>query len=38
MRLVVTGKAGQVAVALAERSRAVRVETVAIGRPELDLS
>ena len=38
MRLVVTGKAGQVATALAERGRAMGVDVVAVGRPELDLA
>lgn len=36
MRLVVTGKTGQVATALAERAAGVTV--IAVGRPELDLS
>ncbi len=38
MRLVVTGRAGQVATALVERGRAVGVEVVSVGRPELDLA
>jgi dTDP-4-dehydrorhamnose reductase len=38
MRLLVTGRNGQVATALAERSADVgNIETVALGRPELDL-
>jgi len=38
MRLVVTGRSGQVVSALAERGRAAGVEIVAVGRPDLDLA
>lgn len=38
MRIVVTGKSGQVALALAERAGAAGHELVALGRPELDLA
>ncbi|WP_442882064.1 sugar nucleotide-binding protein, partial [Devosia sp.] len=38
MRLVVTGKSGQVATALAERGRAAGIAVIAVGRPEFDLS
>lgn len=38
MRLVVTGKDGQVATALAERGGAAGVQIVSVGRPELDLA
>ena len=37
MRLVVTGREGQVATALAEAGAAAGVEVVRLGRPELDL-
>lgn len=37
MRLVVTGKSGQVATALAERGRMAGITVIAIGRPEFDL-
>lgn len=37
MRLVVTGKAGQVAQALSERGRDQAVEIVCVGRPDMDL-
>jgi dTDP-4-dehydrorhamnose reductase len=38
MRLLVTGKSGQVVTALSERGAAADVEVVTIGRPEFDLS
>lgn len=38
MRLLVTGKQGQVATALAERGPAAGVDVVLAGRPELDLA
>lgn len=38
MRIVVTGKAGQVATCLIERGRATGHEVIALGRPELDLA
>lgn len=38
MRVVVTGKRGQVVTALIERGPAASVEVVALGRPELDLA
>lgn len=38
MRLVVTGKTGQVVSALRERGPATGVEIVAVGRPEFDLA
>lgn len=38
MRLLVTGKQGQVATALAERGPAAGVDVVLVGRPELDLA
>lgn len=38
MRLVVTGKTGQVATALAERGLRAGVEVVSVGRPEFDLA
>lgn len=38
MRLVVTGKAGQVARAIIERGTERDIEVIAIGRPELDLA
>lgn len=37
MRLIVTGRDGQLARSLAERAAASGVEVVAVGRPELDL-
>ncbi|MCG5237483.1 dTDP-4-dehydrorhamnose reductase [Xanthobacter oligotrophicus] len=37
MRLIVTGKQGQVVSSLLERGRAASVEVIALGRPELDL-
>ncbi len=37
MRIVVTGKSGQVATALAERGAAQGVDIALVGRPELDL-
>lgn len=37
MRVVVTGRSGQVALALAERAAQGRVDLVALARPELDL-
>lgn len=38
MRIVVTGNTGQVARALRERGPALRVEVLAVGRPQLDLT
>ncbi|NLH79306.1 MAG: dTDP-4-dehydrorhamnose reductase [Phyllobacteriaceae bacterium] len=38
MRIAVTGKAGQVATAMAERAERAGVEVVTVGRPELDLA
>lgn len=38
MRIVVTGKTGQVATSLIERGTAAGHEVIAIGRPELDLA
>lgn len=38
MRLVVTGREGQVARSLAERARGSDIEIVLLGRPELDLA
>lgn len=38
MRLVVTGKQGQVVTSLLERGPAAGVEVIALGRPELDLT
>jgi dTDP-4-dehydrorhamnose reductase len=38
MRLVVTGREGQVARSLAERARGSDIEVVQLGRPELDLA
>ncbi len=38
MRLLVTGKTGQVVTALIERGMAAGVDVVALGRPEFDLS
>ncbi len=38
MRIVVTGKSGQVATALAERAAAQGIELSAVGRPEFDLT
>lgn len=38
MRLIVTGRAGQVATALAERGAAAGVEVIGVGRPEFDLA
>lgn len=38
MRIVVTGKTGQVVTALLERGPIAGVEVVAVGRPELDLA
>lgn len=37
MRILVTGRAGQVSRCLVEKARLVNVDVVAIGRPELDL-
>ena len=38
MRIVVTGKQGQVAQALTERARGAGVELIQLGRPEFDMS
>ncbi len=38
MRMVVTGKAGQVARSLIERGDRSEIEVIAVGRPELDLA
>lgn len=38
MRVVVTGKTGQVATALAERAAGQGITLIAVGRPELDLT
>jgi dTDP-4-dehydrorhamnose reductase len=38
MRLIVTGKSGQVATALAERGAAEGISVTAVGRPEFDLA
>ncbi len=38
MRIVVTGRQGQVVTSLIERAPAAGIEVVAVGRPELDLA
>jgi dTDP-4-dehydrorhamnose reductase len=38
MRIIVVGKEGQVARALAERARAHGAQAVLVGRPKLDLA
>jgi dTDP-4-dehydrorhamnose reductase len=38
MRIVVTGKSGQIVTALRERGKAIGHDVIALGRPELDLA